>query len=103
MMPTSGTTVTIVNNPTGARANSRSLRTELSGDEKVVRAHCFTCDNSGVYCYTDIYSLMADMTNEHFHGKWEFVDAEQGNTIEAYCPSCVPVVSAANLGTPISK
>ena len=76
-------------NTTGARANGRSLRTELSGDEKVVRAHCFTCDNSSVYCYTDIYSLMADMTSERFYGKWNFVDAAQGSTIEAYCPSCI--------------
>jgi len=32
---------------------------------------------------------MADMTSERFYGKWNFVDAAQGSTIEAYCPSCI--------------
>ena len=74
-------------NTTKARSNGKSLRTEIVGGEKVVRAHCFSCDSSGTYCYTDIYSLMADMTNESFYGKWEFTD--HGNTIKALCPSCV--------------
>lgn len=74
-------------NSTKARANGKSLRTELAGNDKVVRAHCWTCDNSGTYCYTDIYSLMSDMSAEnYFYGKWEFTDYE--NTIKAICPSC---------------
>lgn len=77
-------------NLTGARVNGISLRTEMNGDEIVVRAHCVTCDNSGVYCYTDIYSLMSDMNNEnYFYGQWEFSDTEGSNTVQALCPTCV--------------
>lgn len=76
-------------NSTGARANGVSLRTEMNGNEIVVRAHCVICENSGAYCYTDIYSLMSDMNNEnYFYGKWEFSDAEKSNTIHALCPTC---------------
>jgi hypothetical protein len=73
---------------TKARSNGKSLRTETVGSEKVVRAHCASCDSSGTYCYSDIYSLMTDMGNEnYFYGQWKFTD--YGNTIKALCPSCV--------------
>lgn len=71
-----------------ARKNGKSLRTEMAGNTKVVRAHCSDCDNSGTYCYTDVHSLMSDMGDEnHFYGKWEFTDYK--NTVKALCPSCV--------------
>jgi hypothetical protein len=73
---------------TKARSNGKSLRSETIGGEKVVRAHCASCDSSGTYCYTDIYSLITDMGSEdYFYGKWEFTDYR--NTIKALCPSCV--------------
>lgn len=77
-----------MSNSTKARANGKSLRTEMAGNEKVVRAHCSNCGSSGTYCYTDIYSLITDMGNEdYFYGKWEFV--EYRNTIKAICSSCL--------------
>ena len=76
-----------MSNSTKARANGKSLRTEMAGNEKVVRAHCSDCDSSGTYCYTDIYSLMSDMGDEnYFYGTWQFTDYK--NTIEALCPGC---------------
>jgi len=76
-------------NTTKARSNGKSLRTEIVGGEKVVRAHCSSCDSSGTYCYTNIYSLMTDMSDEnYFYGKWKFADYGK-NTIKALCPSCV--------------
>ena len=81
----------IVNN-TGARINGQCLRAEINGDEKVVRAHCSDCDNSGVYCYGNIHELIKDMSSELFYGKWEFSDSPNPlapNTILALCPSCI--------------
>jgi hypothetical protein len=73
-----------------ARFNGASLRAEMAGSEKVVRAHCYTCDNSGAYCYTDVDSLILDMADDrHFYGKWEFVIKEKLSTVHAFCPSCV--------------
>lgn len=77
-------------NLTKARANSVCLKPEKNGDEIVVRAHCFTCDNSGVYCYTDIYSLMSDMGVNHLYGNWEFTENYKGQII-ATCDSCLKV------------
>ena len=73
-------------NLTKARANGVCLRTEKNGNEISVRAHCFTWDNSGVYLYTDIYSLMNDMSNNHFYGNWDFSDYK--GQIKAICSSC---------------
>ena len=71
-----------------ARSNGKSLRTEMAGNQKVVRAHCSKCDSSGTYCYSDVHSLISDMSDEnYFYGTWEFTDYK--NTVKALCPSCV--------------
>ena len=72
------------------RLNGVSLRAEFAGNQKVVRAHCFTCDNSGVYCYTNIESLISDMgSDNHFYGTWEFVSSESSSSVRAFCPTCI--------------
>jgi len=72
------------------RLNGVSLRAEFAGNQKVVRAHCYTCDNSGAYCYTDVDSLILDMADDrHFYGKWEFAIKDKLSTVHALCPSCV--------------
>jgi len=77
------------NNFTGARANGVSLKTAKLGDEIVCYAQCATCDNRSVYHYTDIYTLMSDMSSDsYFYGKWHFSDSKTNKTIRALCPSC---------------
>ncbi len=83
-----------------ARFNGKSLRAEFSGNQKVVRAHCITCDNSGVYCYTNIDALVSDMSNDnHLYGTWEFSSNESSSAVSAFCPTCVSKKTNPNKGT----
>jgi hypothetical protein len=54
------------------------------------RAHCNTCENSGVHAYTTRLGLIEDMTrNNPFTGNWKFMASRSTKNPKAYCPTCI--------------